>query len=261
MGMLLFFILLLGTAVGAVSALLGLGGGIFMVPLMPWLFGFSVHEAVATSLFAVFLVSGTNTYKYSRQSLVVWPVGLLLGVPAAVVALFVGYFSVQISGWVIESFLLAILIVLAIKTLFASHSLNDDPADELTTKKKGYMLSAGLVSGLISGLTGVGSGLIMTPMMILLRLVRARELAPTSNLSMFLTTGAAVTGYLWVQRGGQVYVHYKYGVALFAVAFVSSAFFRARQQKLDGKTKAVALSVILIAMIVKVSLSVIGGQL
>ena len=48
---------ILGAGVGLVSVLTGLGGGILMVPLLPLFLGFSQLDAIATSLFVVFLNS------------------------------------------------------------------------------------------------------------------------------------------------------------------------------------------------------------
>jgi uncharacterized membrane protein YfcA len=43
----------IGVAVGAVAGLLGVGGGILMVPVLTLAFGFSQHEAQATSLVVI----------------------------------------------------------------------------------------------------------------------------------------------------------------------------------------------------------------
>ncbi|MBY0384598.1 TSUP family transporter, partial [bacterium] len=68
--------LFLGIIVGVVSSLFGIGGGIFIVPLLPNLLGVTPHQAVATSLASVFLVTLLNTVSFSREKLVNWKTGL-----------------------------------------------------------------------------------------------------------------------------------------------------------------------------------------
>ena len=53
-----FLILLLGGFVGFISAFLGLGGGVVIVPLLPEILEISSHEAVATSLIEVLFLLG-----------------------------------------------------------------------------------------------------------------------------------------------------------------------------------------------------------
>jgi uncharacterized membrane protein YfcA len=58
-------ILLVGFTAGAMSGLLGVGGGIVMVPLLVLLVGFSQHAAHATSLAAVVPIAGVGALTYA----------------------------------------------------------------------------------------------------------------------------------------------------------------------------------------------------
>ena len=60
--------LLLGCAVGMISAALGLGGGIFMVPAFIFFVkGMDAHTAKGTSLFIIIFVSLVNAWRLNRQ--------------------------------------------------------------------------------------------------------------------------------------------------------------------------------------------------
>lgn len=257
--MLILLSVILGLMVGAVSALLGLGGGVFMVPLMPWIFQFSFIEAVATSLFTVFLVSSFNTLLFARKGLVRWNVGMSMGLPAAAVAFFMGKIAVSTGEHMVKLALLGILCVLAVKTFKGRKKFSEDHVEPLTNRVKAYLSTGGLVSGVISGFTGIGSGLIMTPLMITFRLVKASELSPTSNWSMMITTGSAFMGYVFAGKGAEGLVHYELGLSIAFVAVLSGTYFRPLQQRVSGKAKAVSLSIILIAMILRMLYGVVYG--
>jgi uncharacterized membrane protein YfcA len=85
-----FQMLLVGALVGVIAALLGVGGGLVMVPALALLLGYDQHLAQGTSLAVIIPVSISGAYAHTRRGNVVWPLvgpmglGAVLG--AAVVA-------------------------------------------------------------------------------------------------------------------------------------------------------------------------------
>jgi uncharacterized protein len=64
---------------GVASGLFGIGGGVFLVPLLGLLFGFAQHRAQGTSLVALIPPTGLLAFiAYARAGYVSWKVGLLL---------------------------------------------------------------------------------------------------------------------------------------------------------------------------------------
>jgi len=80
----------LGALVGVVASLLGVGGGLVMVPALTLVLGYSQHLAQGTSLAVIIPVSITGAYAHAKRGNVVWPLvgpmsfGAVLG--AAIVA-------------------------------------------------------------------------------------------------------------------------------------------------------------------------------
>lgn len=70
----------LGLAAGVLSALLGVGGGVIMVPAMVLLFGFSQHTAEGTSLLVIVPTALTGAIRHTRRGYTNWRLGLLVGV-------------------------------------------------------------------------------------------------------------------------------------------------------------------------------------
>ena len=77
--------LVLGVFAGLVGGLLGLGGGILIVPALLFLFMWQglpadilMHLAVATSLFTIVFTSVSSSYTHHKHQAVLWPKMFLL---------------------------------------------------------------------------------------------------------------------------------------------------------------------------------------
>ena len=75
--------LLLGLAAGYLSGLMGVGGGIIVVPVLTILFGLSQQAAQGTSLAIMLVTAPRATIEHSRHGNVVWPIVPMLAVGAA----------------------------------------------------------------------------------------------------------------------------------------------------------------------------------
>jgi uncharacterized protein len=72
-------IFLVACVCGVVSGMVGVGGGVLLIPLLGLLFAFSQHRAQGTSLLAMIPPTGLLAFlTYSKHGYVSWPTGLLL---------------------------------------------------------------------------------------------------------------------------------------------------------------------------------------
>jgi hypothetical protein len=91
------FIILLGLAVGVLVGLLGIGGGIVLVPALSYLLGFDQHMAQGTSLFLQLPPLGLGAlYVYWRRGNVDWMAGSL----CALGFLFGGFFGSHVAQYI-----------------------------------------------------------------------------------------------------------------------------------------------------------------
>src|SRR5919199_1419896 len=74
----------IGTAAGAFSALLGVGGGTVIVPLLVLWLGYGEHEATGTSLVAIVLIAVFGAAIHGAYGNVDIGKGILVGIPALV---------------------------------------------------------------------------------------------------------------------------------------------------------------------------------
>ena len=69
---------MIGLAAGLASGLLGVGGGIVMVPLLTMLAGFTQHRAHATSLAAIVPIAAVGAATFAFEGEIAYPIATLL---------------------------------------------------------------------------------------------------------------------------------------------------------------------------------------
>ena len=173
-----------GISVGLVSTVFGVGGGIIMVPLLSLILPFSHLEAIATSLATIVLVASFNTYNFSRKDAIVWHI-----VPwiAATSSLF-AFISARLSTILPETILVIVFLLFLFNIAIRTFLIPEEKEHLVQNEHKRLLpLGIGTISGLISGVTGIGGGGITTPMMMVTGLVKNVQAAPTSNAIMVFT--------------------------------------------------------------------------
>lgn len=73
---------LIGAAAGVIASMLGVGGGIVMVPLLMALLAYPVHQAAATSLAAIIVTASVGALTHGALDNVRLLEAILIGVPA-----------------------------------------------------------------------------------------------------------------------------------------------------------------------------------
>ncbi len=165
-------LLLLGSFTGVLSGLLGIGGGLLMVPALT-LFGIPLVQATATSLVGVLLSSVSGSLRNLSAGELNWRVSLLLAG--------FGIFTAQLGAWLADrlpdaglSLAFAGLLLLTLYLMQLRQRLQKTqsvacPANVQTQSVRVLPTAGiGLLAGLLSGLFGVGGGVVMVPLQMLL---------------------------------------------------------------------------------------------
>jgi uncharacterized membrane protein YfcA len=184
---------LLGLIGGSLSGLGGVGGGIFFVPALVYVVGWGIKEAVAASLVVVIFSSLSGTIRNARsEDPVDWRNAALLSstvAPASLIGVAISSFSPDV---VVKLAFAALLIVLAYPMARGRPDF-DETSFKIPTA---LVLVAGAGIGALSGLVGVGGGVLMVPLMVLGLGVRTK-VAVSTSLAVVLATGIlASAGYL-----------------------------------------------------------------
>ncbi len=161
-----------GLFAGLIGGLLGLGGGIVIVPVLHYLFqqqGFPtatlMQIAVTTSLCTIIVTSLSSTYVHHRKQAVIWPCvyrlspGILLGAGlGAIVADSISSDALRLAFGIFE-------ILVALQIAFELR-----PEAKLELPGTGGMTSAGGVIGFLSTLLGIGGGTLTVPWLLFCRI-------------------------------------------------------------------------------------------
>jgi uncharacterized protein len=204
-----------GAAAGLFGALLGLGGGILIVPLLTIGFGRPLREAVAVSLVCVIVTSSAAAGTYLQGRIANLRLGMLLELFTATGALIGGLVAFTINERVLAA-LFAILIVYVIATMLRRGRTEVDPttiAAETAPpadvsfvgglggpgyriRHLGRGIIASIGAGIVSALLGIGGGLVKVPVMNIVMGVPLRTATATSNLMIGITATASAVIYI-----------------------------------------------------------------
>lgn len=189
------------------GGLLGIGGGVVIVPGLVLLAGFSQHRAHGTSLFSALFLAVVGLCRYTVDGNISFPMafGIAAGgvVGAVLGARTAGAMRSSTLRLVFAAFLLFVSVRMAMTGLNESLS-HDSGASLFAAGTAGYwaaVVVTGVVTGFVSGLFGVGGGTIMIPAMVLLLNVPQVRAQGISLAAMIPT---AVSGVITHCRLGNV---------------------------------------------------------
>ncbi len=202
-------ILLVAFVAGVFGSMLGVGGGVIMVPVLNLAFGVPIKTAIATSIVCVIATSSMAQTSFVARGMTNMRLGMLLEVATTVGAIAGGVTAVLVDGRALQA---AFAVVLFYVAWQMSRRRGDavpvdtgvlragyyDPAEGREVRYgarrvvPGFVLS--LAAGNVSGLLGVGGGAFKVPIMNLLMGVPLKATIATSNLMIGVTaaTGAAI---------------------------------------------------------------------
>lgn len=177
-----------GALIGAISSMIGVGGGILMVPLLSFFYVATTQEAVGTSLAAVVVTSISSSLQYGRKKVINYRLALLL-MPTVVGGAWLGaWLTAFISSQGLALWFGLLLLYAAVQMLVGVGQPGQVQAGSLRLRpalRHGIKSTLiGVVSGIASGFFGVGSGILMVPAMVLLLQVEMLEAVATSLLVM-----------------------------------------------------------------------------
>jgi len=214
-----------GFLIGIIASMVGIGGGVFIVPLLTLFygseFGFEPAQAVGTSLTTIIFTSIASTLNYSRQKRIYYKTGALLAITTVPGAYLGAYLTSLLSsrelGLIFGFFLIFVALrMMASFNIFVKgtegEKQNIESETELFSSKtkllSGVILS--FFSGLASGLLGIGGGALLVPIMTLVMTIPIHLAVATSMFTMIFTSTSGVTHHYML---GNIYVNYALALA------------------------------------------------
>jgi uncharacterized protein len=188
-----------GIFAGTASGLFGVGGGFLMTPVQFWLYtGSGLDSTLATRLafgtsLAVMIptmISGTSAH-HSRGA-VNWKAAVPMGCAAIFGGLAGGTLAAHLPGIVLRTFFAVLIIVMAIRMVWHVHSC---PVCE-PRGSTGIYLLLGFLIGVISGLAGIGGGVLLVPVLVILLGYPMHTAVGTSSACLIFSSTGAVAAYI-----------------------------------------------------------------
>ncbi|EPG6799875.1 sulfite exporter TauE/SafE family protein [Klebsiella aerogenes] len=186
-----------GMATSLLSALFGVGGSILLVPVLHLLFPqCAVQVLAATSLTVVMLSALINVCAFWRQGirlntqlLVLWSLGMATGMQAGV------YASFLLSDRVLLVLFALVLVGLALRCGYSRQTTQENVQSDNRTRSTGMLLCT--AGGAVAGLTGLGGGSVLAPLMSQLSGIPRQHIAVYCNWMMLFGSAGTVVSYLY----------------------------------------------------------------
>lgn len=206
-----------GAATGILGSMLGLGGGVFLVPLLTLGLGVPIRVAIAASLISVMATAVASASVNLDRGLVNMRLGLLLEVATASGALLGGLVAAHLTPR--QLYLMFAVTMASMGIVMAMRSgrrnviadlgvdvgvlggrLQEGELDYVyRVRRLGIGVFASLVAGAVSGLLGLGGGIIKVPILNTFCGIPIRVAAATSTFMIGITTAASA--FLYYGRG------------------------------------------------------------
>jgi len=178
-----------GFAIGIAAAVLGIGGGVLLVPLLHLALGLEMHRAVGTSLLIILFTALSASIAYLRRGLVLARVAALME-PGSMLGVFVGAsLSHSLDPRLLRACFAPVLLYVAAR-MWARERRS---RRALSLRTPPYILVAvGVLAGFLSGLLGIGGGIVKVPAMSILMGIPIHSAVATSELMIVATAMAGV---------------------------------------------------------------------
>ena len=194
-------------AVAVVFSMLGQGGGVLYTPIQVWS-GIDFHVAATTSLFLIMVTSLSATIVFRKAKRVDWPLAIALETVTALGGLIGGIASGRFSGRLL---MLLFALVIAFAAIFMVRDFQRDHDCRAPSRLFGWRRRLGeqqycvnlllalpisFAAGAISGLVGVGGGILKVPMMVLLFGIPMEIAVGSSAFMVGLTAAGGFAGHV-----------------------------------------------------------------
>ncbi len=198
--------------------MVGIGGGVFIVPLLTLVFDLTPQQAVGTSLATIVFTSLASTVAYLRQRRIDYKIGLTLMVTTVPGSTLGAYLTTIVSNQLLGTIFGFFITAVSLQMMFKPKSSKLGPSQSVATKNKltiwhrrivdsrniifeynanialGFALS--FLGGLSSGFLGIGGGSVLVPIMHYLVNIPMHICVATSMFIMISTSVSGVTTHL-----------------------------------------------------------------
>jgi uncharacterized protein len=224
---------LCATLVGVSLGLLGSGGSILTLPIMVYLLNVDAVTATGYSLFVVGLTSAIGCFKYIFNRLVDLKTAIIFAIPS-IVAVFltrrflmpsIPYRVIDTTSFIISKdlfilLLFAVLMLIVGYTMINKREYSEPAKSEFHHYNYPMLIIVGFISGVLTGIVGIGGGFIIIPALVLFAKIPIKMSVGTSLLIIAANSFIGFTGEL---LSNPEEINYKF-LFLFSIFSVAGIF-------------------------------------
>jgi uncharacterized membrane protein YfcA len=240
-----------GFFIGIIASMTGVGGGIFIVPILTFFYAFIVNSATGTSLTSIIFTAIASTLNYAKQKRIYFKTGAILIITTAPGAYLGAWLATimeeRMLGLVFGVFLILVAIRMIISSLRTKAQKQAQPVrtdTELLHSGKTIIIGTGLsfFGGVASGLLGIGGGTLVVPILIVAMGMPIHYATATSMFTMIFTSISGVTKY--AQAG---LIDFPVALLLAAGTIVGAQVGAYTSKKISGRNLSLIFGIMLIA--------------
>ncbi len=192
-----------GIIVGFACGLLGVGGGFIMVPVQIWALTsmgidptLATRIAFGTSLAVILPTSLSGCHGHSCRGVVLWRPGIAMGLAGLAGAFLGGTIAAHAPGDLLRMVFGFVVLMGALRLLFAGNlQSRQTPGDRSKDSLLQYILW-GMAVGVVSGLTGIGGGVILIPVMVIAFGFGMYQAIGTSSVTIAFNSVGGIIAYV-----------------------------------------------------------------
>lgn len=202
--MLSYLFLALGGIVGGLlSGMLGIGGGIIVVPLLIYLLplmdvpaALVAPMAVGTSLATIVVTTASSAYAHHKNRMILWDWVRLISPFLVIGGVVGGYLGASIDPVVLQRVFATVLLLLAARMIWKMQPRAQQQGIHPTPVR----ICSTLI-GIVSALVGIGGGALVVPLLHYYQVLMRNAVAIAAVCSVMLALFGTAT-YAWMGRGG-----------------------------------------------------------
>jgi len=224
----LFLFVSVGSFAGFLAGLLGIGGGILLVPLFLWVYplvgintDLIVHLTFGTSLAVILPTSFVSTLTHRKHGNIDWHQVFYLSLGAIAGALVGSGLAALLSGDVLKTLFGVMQILVAIK-FFLPHTRSDSFVGDIPSSWA--LAGVGFAGGLFSSFFGVGGGIVAVPLMLLLLKLPIHRSVGNSSALIVVSSFFGVAAYIFHGLDVSTLPPFSFGYVHWAVALLVAPF-------------------------------------
>ena len=195
-----------GIAVGFACGLLGVGGGFLMVPVQIWALSsqgidptLATRIAFGTSLAVVLPTALSGCRGHSCQGVILWKPGIIMGLSGLSGAFLGGFIAAHAPGDLLKMLFGLVVMLGALRMLFAPSlqpgQTSGDSSGNMSRKSLLQYILWGTAVGIVSGLTGIGGGVILVPAMVIAMGFGMLQAIGTSSVTIAFNALGGILAY------------------------------------------------------------------